>query len=141
MTRCNVSVMVRNGKERNALAFLRWPQQWKSKHLGFCRLIRNADAKGSIPLCFTKRIKYLRHGAHLPYFRFRVSGVTLRRVALISATFFFHLIIFYPVTSDLSAWYAADFVLALIICLALIGFGFYTSLPGQPLFRGALPDD
>ncbi len=62
-------------------------------------------------------------------------------LALISAIFFLHLVIFYPITSDLSAWYAADFVLALIICLALVGFGFYTSLAGQPLFRGALPDD
>ncbi len=62
-------------------------------------------------------------------------------LALISSIFFLHLIIFYPVTSDLSAWYAADFVLALIICLALVVFGFYTSLAGEPLFRGALPDD
>jgi serine/threonine-protein kinase len=62
-------------------------------------------------------------------------------LALISSIFFVHLIIFYPITSDLSAWYAADFVLALIICLALVGFGFYISLAGQPLFRGALPDD
>jgi len=62
-------------------------------------------------------------------------------LALISSIFFLHLVIFYPITSDLSAWYAADFVLALLICLALIGFAFYTSLAGQPLFRGALPDD
>ena len=62
-------------------------------------------------------------------------------LALISAIFFLHLVIFYPITSDLSAWYAADFVLALIICVALAVFGFYTSLAGEPLFRGALPDD
>jgi hypothetical protein len=49
--------------------------------------------------------------------------------------------IFYPITSDFSAWYAGDFVLALIIALALVGFSFYTSLAGEPLFRGALPDD
>jgi hypothetical protein len=62
-------------------------------------------------------------------------------LALISAIFFLHLHIFYPVTSDFSAWYAADFVLALLIALALAGFGFYTSLAGQPLFRATLPDD
>ena len=62
-------------------------------------------------------------------------------LALIVALFFLHLNIFYPLTSDFSAWYAADFVLALIICLGLVIFGFYTSLAGQPLFRGALPDD
>ena len=62
-------------------------------------------------------------------------------LALISSLFFLHLIIFYPVTSDFSAWYATDFVLALIICMALAVFGFYTSLAGEPLFRGSLPDD
>jgi serine/threonine-protein kinase len=62
-------------------------------------------------------------------------------LALISAIFFLHLVIFYPITSDFSAWYAADFVLALLLSLALAGFGFYTSLAGQPLFRASLPDD
>ncbi|HKP83230.1 MAG TPA: protein kinase [Pyrinomonadaceae bacterium] len=62
-------------------------------------------------------------------------------LALISTIFFLHLMIFFPVTSDFSAWYAADYVLALIISLALAVFGFYTSLAGEPLFRGALPDD
>ncbi|HEX6283751.1 MAG TPA: hypothetical protein VFZ71_02710, partial [Pyrinomonadaceae bacterium] len=62
-------------------------------------------------------------------------------LAVIVAEFFLHLMIFYPVTSDFSAWYAADFVLALIISLALAGFGFYTSLAGEPLFRAARLDD
>ena len=56
-------------------------------------------------------------------------------LALIVAVFFLHLMIFYPITSDFSAWYAGDFVLALIISLTLVGFGFYTSLAGEPLFR------
>ncbi|HET9479159.1 MAG TPA: hypothetical protein VFO72_07445, partial [Pyrinomonadaceae bacterium] len=62
-------------------------------------------------------------------------------LALIVAEFFLHLMIFYPVTSDFSAWYAGDFVLALIISLALVGFGFYTSLAGEPLFRSTRLDD
>lgn len=62
-------------------------------------------------------------------------------LALIVSLYFLHLIIFFPITSDFSAWYAADFVLALLIALALVIFGFYTSLAGQPLFRGSLPDD
>lgn len=62
-------------------------------------------------------------------------------LASISAIFFLHLLIFYPITSDLTAWYAGDFVLTLIISLALVGFAFYTSLASEPLFRGALPDD
>jgi hypothetical protein len=62
-------------------------------------------------------------------------------LALISAIFFLHWQIFYPVTRDLSAWYAGDFVLTLITSLALAGFGFYTSLAGEPLFRNAFPDE
>ena len=62
-------------------------------------------------------------------------------LALISALFFLHLMIFFPITSDLSAWYAGDFVLALLVALALVVFGFYTALAGQPLFRATLPDD
>ena len=62
-------------------------------------------------------------------------------LASISAIFFLHLMIFFPITSDFSAWYAGDYVLALIVSLALVVFGFYTSLAGEPLFRGAIPDD
>lgn len=62
-------------------------------------------------------------------------------LALITALFFLHLLIFFPITSEFSAWYAGDYVLALILSLALLGFAFYTSLAGQPLFRGTLPDD
>ena len=62
-------------------------------------------------------------------------------LALISAVFFFHLIIFFPVTSEVSAWYAGDFVLALFISLALALFGFYTSLAGQSLFSGEILKD
>jgi serine/threonine protein kinase len=62
-------------------------------------------------------------------------------LALITTIFILHLMVFFPITSDFSAWYAADFVLALIVSLALVVFGFYTSLAGEPLFRGTLPDD
>ena len=62
-------------------------------------------------------------------------------LALVSTIFFVHLTIFFPITSDLSAWYAADFVLASIIGLALVGFAFYTSLAGQPLFRSSIFSD
>ncbi|MFS8085360.1 MAG: serine/threonine-protein kinase, partial [Acidobacteriota bacterium] len=48
------------------------------------------------------------------------------------ATFFFaHLWVFYPITTELTAWYATDFLMALTICIALAVFGFYTSLAGQ----------
>ena len=57
-------------------------------------------------------------------------------LATISALFFLHLNIFFPITSEFTAWYAGDFVLALIIALALAVYGFYTSLAGQPVLRG-----
>jgi serine/threonine-protein kinase len=62
-------------------------------------------------------------------------------LALISALYFLHLMIFYPITSDFSAWYAGDYVLAVMVGLGLVGFAFYTSLAGEPLFRGAIPDE
>ena len=59
----------------------------------------------------------------------------------ISAIFFSHLFVFYPMTTELTAWYAADFTIALVICVGLAVYGFYTSLAGQPLFGGKLLQD
>ena len=62
-------------------------------------------------------------------------------LAAVVALFFAHLWVFFPMTTELSAWYATDFLMALTICVALVIFGFYTSLAGQPLFGGKfLPD-
>jgi hypothetical protein len=57
-------------------------------------------------------------------------------LATIAMDFTLHLHIFYPITSDFTAWYAGDFVPALFVALALACYGFYTSLAGQKLFRG-----
>jgi hypothetical protein len=62
-------------------------------------------------------------------------------LALVSAIFFLHLNIFFPITSEFSAWYAGDFVAALALSLALAVYGFYTSLAGQPLLGGRLLED
>ena len=59
-------------------------------------------------------------------------------LAVISALFFFNLGIFYPMTTELTAWYAIDFTIALVICIALAVYGFYISLGGQPVFKGGL---
>jgi hypothetical protein len=59
----------------------------------------------------------------------------------IVAFYFLHLMTLFRITSDFSAWYATDFVLAVIIGLGLAGFGSYTSPAGEPLFRGARLDD
>jgi serine/threonine-protein kinase len=47
----------------------------------------------------------------------------------------YHLVVFYPITTELSAWYAGDFILCVIFLLALAVFGFYISLAGQPIFH------
>jgi predicted Ser/Thr protein kinase len=62
-------------------------------------------------------------------------------LALVSAMFFFHLWVFFPGTTELSAWYAFDFVIGLIICVALAAYGFYVSLAGQSLFGGKLLEE
>lgn len=62
-------------------------------------------------------------------------------LALCSAVFVLHLWVFYPITTEFQAWYAFDFVIGAIFCVALAGFGFYTSLAGQSVFGGKLLKD
>jgi hypothetical protein len=63
-------------------------------------------------------------------------------LATISALFFVHLWIFFPLTTEFTAWYATDFTIALIICVALAAYGAYISLAGEPLFgRRFLPEE
>jgi serine/threonine-protein kinase len=61
-------------------------------------------------------------------------------LALFATEFFALTVFFYPITTNLSAWYASDTLFALAITLGLIGFSFYTTLAGQPLFGSALDD-
>jgi hypothetical protein len=51
-------------------------------------------------------------------------------LALSAAVFFAHLSVFYPITTELTAWYAIHFTIALAIALALAAYGFYISLGG-----------
>lgn len=62
-------------------------------------------------------------------------------LAAVTTFFFFHLVIFFPMTTELTAWYATDFVIALGICVALAVYSFYVSLAGQPLFSGKLLEE
>lgn len=62
-------------------------------------------------------------------------------LAIVSGFVVHHLVVFYPVTSELGAWYAGDFVLCLLALLALAFYGFHTSLAGQKIFEpGFLKD-
>ena len=62
-------------------------------------------------------------------------------LAAVSTLFFLHLGIFFPMTTEFTAWYATDFLIALVVCLALAVYAFYISLAGQPLFAGKLVED
>ena len=62
-------------------------------------------------------------------------------LAMVVAQFFGYLFFFFPVTTNFSAWYAGATIFALGIGVALVAYGFYTSLAGQKLFQGNLIDD
>jgi hypothetical protein len=57
-------------------------------------------------------------------------------LALIATHFYTHILPFYPVTTEFSAWYATSFLLQLFVLGAVLLCAFHTSLAGQPLFRG-----
>ena len=61
-------------------------------------------------------------------------------LAAISASMFSS-IIHRAVTTDLTAWYASEFVLYMLFLTALAIFGFYTSTAGQKLWQGKLLGD
>lgn len=61
----------------------------------------------------------------------------LRRYGLLAscaAFFVAHLFVFYPITTELTAWYATDFTIALLICVALAVYAAYTSVGGAKVF-------
>ena len=57
-------------------------------------------------------------------------------LALFAAFFVAHLYVFFPITTDLTAWYASEFTIALVICLLLGGYAAYTSVGGTKVFAG-----
>ncbi|HEV2802718.1 MAG TPA: serine/threonine-protein kinase [Pyrinomonadaceae bacterium] len=70
-----------------------------------------------------------------------IALVRFGLLALIATVFFQHLLPFYPVTTELSAWYATSFLLQLVLLSVLLVYSFYTSLAGQPLFRARFLED
>lgn len=55
-------------------------------------------------------------------------------LALTTAAVVVHLVIFFPMTTDITTWYATDFTIAMGICLLLGGYAAYTSLGGARVF-------
>ncbi len=62
-------------------------------------------------------------------------------LAMISAQFFHHFWILFPMTFSLTSWQGGSFALGLAASLALLIFAFYISLGGQPLLRGTFLDE
>ena len=62
-------------------------------------------------------------------------------LAMIAAVFVAHLFVFFPMTTELTAWYATDFIIGLAVCVALAAYGCYTALAGQSLFGKGLLED
>jgi hypothetical protein len=61
-------------------------------------------------------------------------------VVILVGSFTADLLLGYPLTSDLGAWYAYATVLAVGVCLALAGYGFKVSLGGRPAFKDLLAE-
>jgi hypothetical protein len=59
-------------------------------------------------------------------------------LALIAALFVVHLYIFFPITTDFTAWYATDFTIALVISLVLGGYAAYTSVGGAKVLAAEM---
>ncbi|MEK6286872.1 MAG: serine/threonine-protein kinase [Acidobacteriota bacterium] len=70
--------------------------------------------------------------------------VTVARFGLLATmaySLFGSLTIAYPLTTDLSIWYAPNSLFALAVLVALSGYGYYTSLGGQKVFKGKLLEE
>ncbi|HEY0142076.1 MAG TPA: serine/threonine-protein kinase [Thermoanaerobaculia bacterium] len=61
-------------------------------------------------------------------------------LALMTAFFFTHLWAFYPVTTEVTAWYATSANLQVLLLIGIAVYGFRTSLAGQRLVRADLFD-
>ena len=67
----------------------------------------------------------------------------LTRVGIVATAvcYFVYLTIGFSPPLDPSRWYAGRALIALLIPLALVVFGFYVSLGGQPIFGSALKEE
>ncbi len=62
-------------------------------------------------------------------------------VPVIVASMVVDFLLMFPVTTNLSAWYIGPSLFALLIVIAIAGYGFHTSLAGRPLLPDRLLQD
>ncbi|MFZ0747857.1 MAG: protein kinase, partial [Pyrinomonadaceae bacterium] len=99
-------------------------------------------------LVFTAALSLLGGGALFNWFNASVTGglitIALYRyglLAMLASIFSVHLYIQFPVTANITSWYATGFLLGLIIFVAMAVFAFRASLAGQPLYGRRFLED
>ncbi len=53
----------------------------------------------------------------------------------------YFILFFFPITPQLSAWYAGTGIAGVVLILAFTAYAFHTSLGGRPMFRASLLED
>jgi serine/threonine protein kinase len=65
-----------------------------------------------------------------------VAATRFGLLTLTSALFFVTMFDNYPMTTDFAIWYSTSTIFVLFVTGAVVTFAFYTSLGGQPVFKG-----
>ena len=74
----------------------------------------------------------------LPHGLFELPAAILATAA---ALFFQNILVCFPITTQLSAWYSGVGLAGLLLLLGLTLYAFHTSLGGRPMFGARLLDD
>jgi len=85
---------------------------------------------------------YLIAAAVLMILFIAVLAITVVRIGLLTTitAFLFLTLSDYPLTLDLSRWYAANSLLAMTLYAAIATWAFYIALAGRPIFKDSLTD-
>ena len=62
-------------------------------------------------------------------------------LAVVASYFFDDILGSFPLTTQMSAWYAGLSIAGILLMAAMAFYGFYTSLGGRPIFGGAVLDE
>jgi eukaryotic-like serine/threonine-protein kinase len=97
---------------------------------------------------FAAALAFLGGGALFNWLNASVTGVLITialyrygLLTMLASIFSVHLYIQFPVTANLTSWYATGFLLGLIIFVAIAVFAFRASLTGQPLYGKKFLED